>query len=96
MEKEDIQYLAVCVADIIKQDTPMFYNKPVYTTTEAALFLGVKRSYLYELVRGGKIPYFRSKGGKMIYIRREDLLSWAESTYVPSKTGVEASLRKTI
>ena len=48
-DKDDTQ-------DIIAQlhairTTTLLDVKDIYNTTEASLFLGVKRSYLYELVR---------------------------------------------
>ena len=40
------------------------------------MFLGIKRSYLYELVRNHKIPHFKSRGGKLTYFKRKDLEEW--------------------
>ena len=84
IDRQTIQEIAQCVADIIQRNVTPIYNKPLYTIKEAAAFLGVKRSYIYELVRTNKIPYTRSKGGKLVYIRREDLIRWAEAVPVPS------------
>jgi excisionase family DNA binding protein len=50
--------------------------KDIYSTEEAALFLGVKRSYLYELVRRRALPHYKSRGGKLTYFRRSDLEEW--------------------
>lgn len=83
IDRQTIQEIARRVADIIRQDVTPIYDKPLYTTTEAAAFLGVKRSYIYELIRKNKIPYYRSKGGKMIYIQRTDLLKWAQTFFIP-------------
>ena len=58
--------------------------KDIYTTTEATIFLGVKRSYLYELIRKHHIPFYRSRGGKLIYFKRSDLEKWMPYTKVPS------------
>lgn len=83
IDRQTIQEIAQCVADIIQRNVTPIYNKPLYTIKEAAAFLGVKRSYIYELIRANKIPYYRSKGGKMIYIQRTDLLKWAQTYFVP-------------
>lgn len=83
MEDAEIKDLARYVASIIKRDIKPVYDKPLYTTKEAALFLGVKQSYIYELVRKNKISYYRSKGGKLIFIRREQLIKWATAISVP-------------
>lgn len=58
-------------------------SKDIYNTTEACLFLGVKRSYLYELVHSRRIPHCKSRGGKLIYFRRQDLEAWMTHTPVP-------------
>lgn len=84
MDENTINTIARKVAAIIQHDITPVYDKPLYTIKEAAVFLGVKRSYIYELVRANKIPYTRSKGGKLVYIRREDLIRWAEAVPVPS------------
>ena len=58
-------------------------SKQIYITSEACLFLGVKRSYLYELVRNQKIPYFKSRGGKLTYFKRKDLEAWMTDNNIP-------------
>lgn len=58
-------------------------SKQIYTTSESCLFLGVKRSYLYELVRNQKIPYFKSRGGKLTYFKRKDLEEWMTDNNIP-------------
>ena len=58
-------------------------SKDIYTTAEACIFLGVKRNYLYELVRNRKIPYFKSRGGKLTYFKRKDLEEWMTDNNVP-------------
>ena len=83
MDDNTINTIARKVAAIIQHDITPVYDKPLYTVKEAAAFLGVKRSYIYELIRANKIPYYRSKGGKMIYIQRTDLLKWAQTYFVP-------------
>lgn len=57
--------------------------KDIYTTAEACMFLGVKRNYLYELVRKRKIPYFKSRGGKLTYFKRKDLEEWMTDNNFP-------------
>lgn len=84
MDEETINDIASRVAELIRREMTPVYDKPLYTVKEAAAFLGVRRSYIYELVRSNKIPYTRSKGGKLVYIRREDLVRWATAIPVPS------------
>lgn len=76
-------------ADIIDRldqirDATLLSSKDIYTTTEACLFLGVKRSYLYELVRNRKIKHYKSRGGKLTYFKRKDLEEWMTFNTVPS------------
>lgn len=77
--------------DIIAQlhairTTTLLDVKDIYNTTEASLFLGVKRSYLYELVRNRKIKHYKSCGGKLTYFRRQDLEEWMAYNIVPVKS----------
>jgi excisionase family DNA binding protein len=58
------------------REATLLLAKDIYTSDEAALFLGVKRSYLYELVRRRAVPYYKSRGGKLTYFRRSDLEAW--------------------
>lgn len=56
--------------------TTILASKDIYTTQEAAMYLGVKRSYLYELVCKKRIPYYKSRGGELTYFKRKDLEDW--------------------
>ena len=85
MDENTINTIARKVAAIIQHDITPIYDKPLYTIKEAAAFLGVKRSYLYQLIRENKIPYYRSKGGKLIYLRRNDLTKWSLAVRVSKK-----------
>lgn len=58
------------------RNASLLQSKDIYNTDEACLFLGVKKAYLYELVRNQKIHYFKSAGGKLTYFRRSDLEKW--------------------
>ena len=83
-DKDDTQ-------DIIAQlhairTTTLLDVKDIYNTTEASLFLGVKRSYLYELVRNRKIKHYKKCGGKLTYFRRQDLEEWMAYNIVPVKS----------
>ena len=66
------------------RDATLLSSKDIYTTSEACLFRGVKRSYLYELVRNRKIKHYKSRGGKLTYFKRKDLEEWMTFNTVPS------------
>lgn len=83
-DKDDTQDI-IDRLDKIRNAT-LLSSKDIYTTTEASLFLGVKRSYLYELVRNRRIPHCKSRGGKLTYFRRQDLIDWMTHNIVPVKS----------
>ena len=83
-DKDDTQDI-IDRLDKIRNAT-LLSSKDIYTTTEASLFLGVKRSYLYELVRNRKIMHYKSCGGKLTYFRRQDLEEWMTYNIVPVKS----------
>ncbi len=63
--------------------------KTVYTMDEAAVFLGLSKSYIYELVSRKDIPYCKSAhGGRITYFNRSDLEAWATSHRVASNAEV--------
>ena len=50
-------------------------NKEVFTTKEAAIYLGLSRDYICTLVRKGECPAFRPTNGRL-YFKREELYHW--------------------
>lgn len=59
-------------------------TKAVYNTAEASEYMGIKKTFLYELVRAHKINHFRSKGGKLLYFKHKDLDDWMLYNSVPA------------
>ena len=51
-------------------------SKDVFTAEEAALYMGLSKSYVYKLCQSLQIAHYRSKGGKNIYIRKDDITEW--------------------
>lgn len=84
MDENTINAIARKVAALIRRDMTPVYDKPLYTIKEAAAFLGLKKSYIHELVQKNELPHTHSKGGKLIYLKREDLIHWATAFPVPS------------
>lgn len=70
--------------DEIKSST-LLGLKEVFNTEEACLFLGVSKVYVYKLMREKKIPYFKSKGGKLTYFKKKDLEEWMLDTPIRSR-----------
>lgn len=68
------------VADLITANIS-FCTKEVMTTSEAAKYLGISKSYLYKLTMGQKIPHYKPMG-KMCYFNRLELEQWLQSNRV--------------
>lgn len=56
------------------EDNKVLSNKNYLDSSDACIFLGVAKSYLYKLTHSKAIPYFKT--GKKIYFNREDLESY--------------------
>jgi excisionase family DNA binding protein len=50
--------------------------KKALTMNDAALLTGHSKSHLYKLVHLKRIPYYKSKGGKITYFDKEELTKW--------------------
>jgi excisionase family DNA binding protein len=72
-------------------------NKEILTLGDAALFLGVSKSYLYKKTSKREIPFYRP-GNKTIFMRRSELQEWIFSNRQSTKADIEmnatASLTK--
>lgn len=68
----------------------LIWAKEILTTDEACLFLGIEKSYMYEMVRKKRIPYYKSKGGKLTYFKKKDLEEWMLGVPVRSEEQTEA------
>ena len=71
------------------RNATLLQAKDIYNMDEACLFLGVKKCYLYELVRKKKIRYFKSAGGKLTYFKRKDLEKWMTAINMSSQSDIE-------
>ena len=49
--------------------------KEVLTLEEAALFMGISKSSLYQMTHRHELPFFRPNG-KLIYFEKAELLKW--------------------
>lgn len=56
-------------------------QKPFLTLKEAAEFLSVKDTTMYQIVKEKRIP-FSKPGGKNIYFFKEDLMKYIEDSKV--------------
>ena len=60
-------------------------NPPlVLDMNEAASLLNISKTYLYKLVQHREITYYKGKGGKKTYFKREDVLSFMLNRKMPS------------
>ena len=65
-------------------------KKEVLTSREAAIYLGLSLSYLYELVSNKTIPAFKPNGGKL-YFKRKELYNWMLSKRKTFKNSLKES-----
>ncbi|GHV61931.1 excisionase [Bacteroidia bacterium] len=57
-------------------DRNYIHTKEVFNIKEAAIYLGVSKSYIYKLTAyPGKVPFFKPTN-KNIYIKKSDLDEW--------------------
>ena len=63
--------------------------KPVLTMDEAVIFTGLSKSYLYKLTCRKRIPYYKNKGMKGIYFKREELEAWMTQERVATQGEIE-------
>lgn len=54
-------------------DEVSFGQKQIFSTDEAARYIGVSKGYLYTLANNRVIPHYKSKGGGANFYKREDL-----------------------
>ena len=52
-------------------------TKDVLTSDEAAIYLGVSKSFLYKLTMRKEIPHYKPNG-KLCFFERRELNRWAE------------------
>ena len=74
------------VADLITANI-INCTKEVFTTDEAARYLGVSKSYLYKLTMQQKIPHYKPMG-KMCYFNRVELEQWLQSNRVATEAEI--------
>lgn len=59
------------------------------TSTEAAAYLGVTKSWLYKLTMRRLIPHYKPTG-KLIYFNREELEQWLQANRVATADEINA------
>lgn len=64
------------VADLVTANI-INCTKEVLTSDEAALYMGVSKSYLYKLTMRKEIPHYKPMG-KMCYFNRLELEEWLQ------------------
>lgn len=70
-------------------DKTIFCTKEVLTSSEAARYMGVSKSYLYKLTMKGEIPHFKPMG-KMCYFNRKEVEEWLQR----NRVATDAELNK--
>ena len=71
-------------------------DNKLFTTKEAANYLGISEMCLRKMCMKREVPYFKSKGGKLNYFLQDDLEKWALAYRVRSKEDLEEQLDKAL
>jgi excisionase family DNA binding protein len=50
--------------------------KQILTTDEVVLFTGISKSTMHKLTSAKKIPYYKSRGGKFNYYKKDEITEW--------------------
>ncbi|HAH24350.1 MAG TPA: DNA-binding protein [Prolixibacteraceae bacterium] len=74
------------IEKMLKQQSLL--KKEVLTSREAAIYLGLSLSYLYELVSKKTIPAYKPNGGKL-YFKRKELYNWMLSKRKASNSEIK-------
>jgi len=80
------------IADLITANI-INTTKEVLTSTEAAQYMGVSKSYLYKLTMTGAIPCYKPMG-KMVYFNRHELEDWLQRNRVSSNDELESKAQE--
>ena len=62
-------------------------TKDILTSDEAAIYMGISKSYLYKLTMRREIPHYKPMG-KMCYFNRAELLDWLQMNRVSTTTEI--------
>lgn len=81
--------------DEIKSLT-IIQTKDILTAEEAAMYMGLSRSYLYKLCQKLQIVHFHSKSGKTIYFRKKDLNEWMLHSKSITQKEIESEAKRFI
>ena len=67
--------------------------KEVLNLEEAASFLGIANSTLYQMTHENRIPFYKP-AGKLIYFEKSVLLEWIRSNRIMSEAELQEEARK--
>jgi predicted DNA-binding transcriptional regulator AlpA len=63
--------------------------KQVLTSEDVVLFTGLSKSTLHKLTSAKKIPYYKSRGGKINYYDKNEITKWMLDTRIKTSDEVE-------
>ena len=67
-------------------------KKELITMQEAALYTGLSLGTMYKLTHRKRIPYYKSKFGKRIYIKLPELIKWMSSIRIKTDDELESDV----
>lgn len=69
-------------------------QKEALTVDDVVYLTGLSKGYLYKLCQANKIPYYKSKGGKYIYFKKEDINDWMLDSKVFSVVEIATKVKE--
>lgn len=70
--------------------------KTALTVEDAALYMGMSPEYIRKMCKNRKMPSYRSKSGRGIYLKKDDLDKWMLHTEVLTQEAIQREADKRI
>ena len=93
MDSELAKYVAELEKRVGNLEEKFDSGKEILTLQEAAQYIGIARSALYKMTSNQAIPFYRPNG-KLIFLERDDILSWIRKNRVFSTEEIEEEARR--
>lgn len=68
------------------------YLKEILTAEEVAKYTNYKKSHVYKLTSGNKIPHYKP-GGKKLYFRRSEIDEWLLKNKIQTEEELQEAAR---
>jgi len=92
-----IERLEEIVQEMVKKQDEFFNkaliklsmsSKEFYSVEDAAEFLSLEPKYIHQLTFYKKIRYYKKKGQKKVYFKKEDLIEYLQGELIPTSEDI--------